>query len=73
MAPKLKSPVRLLLLAVFLELSAQGSTDREVKPEVSAHTKGKEMGEMRAAWAKPFPVRDWASGRAASPARGSSP
>lgn len=39
MAPKLKSPVRLLLLAVVLELSAQGSTDREVKPEVRVHTK----------------------------------
>lgn len=39
MAPKLKWPVRLLLLAVVLELSAQGSTDREVKPEVRLHTK----------------------------------
>lgn len=38
MAPKLKSLVRLLLLVVW-ELSAQGATDREVKPEVSLHTK----------------------------------
>lgn len=39
MAPKLKSLARLLLLAVVWELRAQGATDREVKPEVSLHTK----------------------------------
>lgn len=40
MAPKLRSLVRLLLLAVVVwQLSAQGATDREVKPEVSLHTK----------------------------------
>lgn len=38
MAPKLKSLVRLLLLAVAWELSAHGATHREVKPEVRITT-----------------------------------
>lgn len=46
MAPKLKSPVCLLLLAVVWKLSAQGATDRELKPEVSLHTKDLQSGEL---------------------------
>lgn len=50
MAPKLLKPlVRLLLLlqlllAGLLEVSAQGATAREVKPEVSLHTKDLQGG-----------------------------
>lgn len=40
MAPKLKSLVRLLLLAVAWELSAHGATDRDVKPEVRIRPPG---------------------------------
>lgn len=42
MAPKLLKPLvrlLLLLLAGLLAVSAQGATAREVKPEVSLHTK----------------------------------
>lgn len=39
MAPKLRALVRLLLMALLGQLSAQGATDRELKPEVSLHTK----------------------------------
>lgn len=34
MAPELRSLLRLLLLAVVWELSAQGATERQVNPEV---------------------------------------
>ena len=34
MAPELRSVVRLLLLAVVWELSAQGDTERHINPEV---------------------------------------
>ncbi|TWW72964.1 hypothetical protein D4764_15G0003580 [Takifugu flavidus] len=70
MAPKLKSPVRLLLLAVVLELSAQGSTDREVKPErgikEEAWRQRREWEEFEVldARMKKFPLKllvDWAA------------
>lgn len=42
MAPELKSLVRLLLLAVVWELSAQGATERQISPEVRHKSNDKE-------------------------------
>lgn len=54
MAPKLLKPLvrLLLLLAGLLEVSAQGATARDVKPEVSLHTKDSQGGgcAVHAAW-----------------------
>lgn len=46
MAPELKSLVRLLLLAVVWELSAQGATDRQINPEVRNQAIGEEGSQM---------------------------
>lgn len=40
MAPELKSLIRLLLLAVAWELSAQGATERQVNPQVRSTGNG---------------------------------
>lgn len=47
MAPELKSLVRLLLLAVVWELSAQGATERQINPEVRNEAGGEGGGRHR--------------------------
>lgn len=46
MAPELKSLVRLLLLAVVWELSAQGATERQINPEVRNKARGEEKRQV---------------------------